>query len=227
MGPRLRSRAERFPPGPVARALCPRCRRPVTVCWCSALTTLPTRTRVVILQHPREAGMPVGTARMASLCLPEARLHVGLNWDGTRELAEATADPARPPILLWPGPGARDVLADPPAGPVTLIVIDGTWPQARRVVRDNPALASLPRYAFRPPAPSAYRIRKEPHPECVSTLEALALVLGALEGDPARFRALLRPFHTMIDRHLARQEERVRAGLGGPRVHGGGGGAAT
>jgi tRNA-uridine aminocarboxypropyltransferase len=171
--------------------------------------------------------MPVGTARMAALCLPGTRVHVGIRWDGTDALTEATSDPARPAVLLWPGEGARDVLAEPPEGPVTLVVVDGTWPQARRVVRDNPALAALPRFAFRPPAPSCYRIRKEPRPECVSTIEAISLVLGALERDPARFGAMLLPMRTMVDRHLERQAERLRAGFGGPRFHGGAGGAAS
>lgn len=187
------------------RAVCPRCRRPVTVCYCAALTTIDTATRVVILQHPREEGMPIGTARMASLCLPRATVHVGVRWDGSDTLRDATSDPARPAILLYPGPGARDVLADPPKGPVTLIVVDGTWSQTRTVVRLNPALASLPRYAFRAPAPSDYRIRREPKAEFVSTIEALVHVLGALEGDPERFRALLVPFRAMVDAHLARQ----------------------
>ncbi|RPI67076.1 MAG: NAD-dependent epimerase/dehydratase family protein, partial [Ignavibacteriae bacterium] len=81
-------------------------------------------TRVVILQHPREKDMPIGTARMAALCLPQARLHVGVDWDGRHVLRDATSAPARPAILLWPGPGARDILTEPPAGPVTLIVVD-------------------------------------------------------------------------------------------------------
>lgn len=200
--------------------MCARCRRPARVCYCAALTTIETVTRVVILQHPREEGMPIGTARMASLCLPGARLHVGVRWDESPELRDALSDPARPPVLLYPGPGARDILTDPPAGPVTLVVVDGTWSQTKTVVRDNPALASLPRYAFVAPAPSEYRIRREPRDDYVSTIEALMHVLGALEGDPERFRALLVPFRAMVDAHLAAQaaEKRVRVRHPRPRV---------
>ena len=174
------------------RVVCGRCRRPASVCYCHALPRLDTATRVVILQHPRERDMPIGTARMASLCLPRAELRVGIRW--TAELlAGAIGDPARPAILLYPGPGARDILRDPPPGPVTLIVVDGTWSQARTVVRDNPVLHALPRYAFATPEPSHYRIRREPRAEYVSTIEAVMHVLGALEGEPSRFRSLLDP----------------------------------
>ena len=191
--------------------MCSRCLRPVVVCYCANLPTLPTTTRVVILQHPRERDVAIGTARMASLALPNAELHVGVRWGESAALAAALSDPARPPILLYPGEGAKDILTEPPAGPVTLVVVDGTWSQARTVVRDNPVLKALPRYAFVAPEPSHYRIRAEPSEEFVSTIEALMHVLGVLEGDPARFRALLDPFHAMIDAQIACQARSPRA----------------
>ncbi len=185
--------------------MCGRCRRPASVCYCDALPRIETATRVVILQHPRERDMPIGTARMASLCLPQAELHVGVRWSDSVPLARALQDAARPPILLYPGPGARDILRDPPSGPVTLVVVDGTWSQAKTVVRDNPVLQGLPRYAFSTPEPSQYRIRREPRAEYVSTIEALMHVLGVLEGDPSRFRSLLDPLRAMVDAQLACQ----------------------
>ena len=197
--------------------MCGRCRRPVSVCYCAALPRIETATRVVILQHPRERDMPIGTARMASLCLPASELHVGVRWDDSVPLARALGDPARPPILLYPGPGARDILRDPPPGAVTLVVVDGTWSQAKTVVRDNPVLRALPRYAFATPEPSQYRIRREPHAEYVSTIEALMHVLGVLEGEPARFRRLLDPLRAMVDTQLACQARSPRRRVRHPR----------
>lgn len=173
------------------------------MCYCALLPRLETATRVVILQHRRERDMAIGTARMARLSLPNAELHVGVDWTDSAPLARALSDPERPPVLLYPGPDARDILREPPVGPVTLVVIDGTWAQARSVVRDNPILNALPRYAFSAPEPSRYRIRKEPRAEYCSTIEALMHVLGVLEGDPEKFRALLVPFEAMIDAQLA------------------------
>jgi DTW domain-containing protein YfiP len=193
------------------------------MCYCPLLPRLETKTRIVILQHRRERDMPIGTARMASLCLPQAQLHVGVDWSESVALAQALSDPQRPPVLLYPGPDARDILREPPQGPVTLVVVDGTWAQARSVVRDNPILRSLPRYAFQTPEPSRYRIRREPRPEYCSTIEALMHVLGALEGDPERFRALLVPFEAMIDAQLAceasspKQRSRYARPAGEPR----------
>lgn len=188
------------------RAVCQRCWRPEVVCYCQHVTEVPTRTRVVIFQHPRERDVPINTARIASLCLPSSELHVGVAWSGTRVLAELLADTERPPVILYPGPGAIDIERAPPPGPVTLVVIDGTWSQARKLLRQNPELSALPRYAFRPPAPSAYRIRKEPSEECVSTLEAIVHVLGVLEGEGAPVASLLTPFRAMVDKQIAYAE---------------------
>ena len=184
------------------RAVCPRCQRPERVCYCAHLTSIPTRTRVVLLQHPREEDMAIGTARMANLCLPNSELHVGVRFEGSPALESALSDPTRPAALLYPGEGATDVLTDPPKGPITLVVVDGTWWQARKLVRTNQTLAALPRYAFSAPTPSEYRIRREPDAAYVSTIEALVHVLGVLDGDPERLRGLLTPFRAMIDKQI-------------------------
>jgi len=200
------------------RVVCLRCRRPERVCFCRHLVSIPSRTRVVFLQHPRERNMAIGTARMASLCLPGSELHTGVRWDGSTVMDRATGDATRPAAVLWPGAGAIDVMSTPPPGPITLVVIDGTWSQAKKIVRANPGLAALPRYAFVPPAPSEYRIRKEPRDDYVSTIEALVYVLGALEGDPQRFAPMLVPFRAMIDAQIEHIERlRHRRGRTTPR----------
>ncbi|MEO7329200.1 MAG: tRNA-uridine aminocarboxypropyltransferase [Minicystis sp.] len=186
------------------RVVCYRCGRPASVCWCAHLPSIPTRTRVVILQHPRERHMPIGTGRMASLCLEGASLHYGVDFERDAAVRAVLADPTRPAALLWPGEGAIDLATSPPEGPITLVVVDGTWAQAKKVVRVNPTLRALPRYAFAPPAPSAYRIRREPRDDYVSTIEALAHVLTLLEGD--RFGAMLAPFAAMIDAQIEHRD---------------------
>ena len=189
------------------REVCQRCRRPARVCYCAHLQALETRTRVVIVQHPRERDMAIGTAHMASLCLPNSELHVGVHFEAQSALGRALTAPNQPAILLYPGEGAIDITRSPPKGPVTLVVVDGTWSQAKKVVRENPLLSSLPRYAFQPPAPSEYRIRREPQENYVSTIEALMHVLGALEGGAERFSALLAPFRAMVDAQIAHATE--------------------
>jgi DTW domain-containing protein YfiP len=163
---------------------------------------VPTRSRLLVLQHPREQDKAIGTARIAALGLPEAEIVVGIDFTDHARVRAAVCDEARPAVLLYPGEDARDLATDPPRGPVTLVVIDGTWKQARSVLRNNPWLARLPRYGFEPARPSEYRIRSEPRADYVSTVEAIAHALGALEGSEQRFAPLLEPFRAMVDVQL-------------------------
>ena len=188
--------------------MCLRCLRPTVMCWCDTLVQVPTATRVVILMHPHERRKAIGTGRMAALCIPDAQIHVGQKVAECPGLDRVLADPERPAYLLFPGPAAVDVDTAPPAGPITLVVIDGTWAQATRMVGHDPMLQALPRVSLRPRAPSQYRIRRQPRRECLSTIEALSHVLGVLERDPAGMERLLEPFRTMILRHLELREGR-------------------
>jgi DTW domain-containing protein YfiP len=185
-----------------SREMCWRCRRPMRVCYCRAVTAIETRTRVVILQHPRESDVPINTARIAELCLPNATLHVGLDFAADSSLRHALSDPAAPAILLYPGEGAKDLELELPEGPVTLVVVDGTWWQASKLFKLNPQLHGLPRYGLRPTQASRYRIRREPAAHCLSTIEALAAALAVLEGRTDGFPELLQPFDAMVERQL-------------------------
>jgi DTW domain-containing protein YfiP len=184
---------------PSTRAVCLRCRRPEVVCYCAHLPSLPTRTRVLLLQHIRERRVGIGTARMAHLALPSSVLRVGIDFSDDPVVAEMLAD-RTPSYLLFPSDDARDVRELAGEAPITLVVVDGTWSQARTLVRVNPKLAALPRIAFTPRRPSEYRIRREPADHCVSTIEALAEVLNILEPQQSPFDPLLNPFRVMVDR---------------------------
>jgi DTW domain-containing protein YfiP len=148
--------------------------------------------------------MAIGTARMAHLGLPSSLLRVGLDFSNDEVVRDFVASDA-PTYILFPGPDARDVSTLARGERIHLIVVDGTWWQAKKLLTLNPRLAALPRLAFTPSRPSDYRIRRQPAELCVSTIEALAETLSVLEppGDePRRFDSLLAPFRAMVDSQL-------------------------
>jgi DTW domain-containing protein YfiP len=192
------------------RPTCLRCLRPTEFCYCSSLPSVATRTRVVILQHPREARLAICTAWMAHLALPHSELHRGVRFGDHPRVRSLAALPGA--ALLFPGPGAT--AADAWAGdpPSHLFVLDGTWHQAERMLRDNPAIAALPRLSVPLPPASGYGdLRREPAEGLLSTIEALALALGALEGDAPRFAAIAAAFRANVDRQLACARGATRA----------------
>jgi len=194
------------------RPVCLRCRRPESVCYCAAIPRVPSRTRVVFLQHPRERRVAIGTARMAHLALPNSELHQGVSFDGHPAVEALAKLPGT--VVLFPSPEARPLEAFLEAPPQNLVVVDGTWPLARKVIKQSQVLSRLPRIGFTPSKPGNYRIRKEPEAHCLSTIEAVAEVLGQLEQEPARFAEMLRAFELMVDRQIACAKARV-----GPSRH--------
>jgi DTW domain-containing protein YfiP len=184
---------------PAYRPLCLKCRRPQSVCWCAAVTQVPSQTHVVFIQHPREAKVPISTCRMAHLSLPNSELHIGVTAVGNPAL-EALCQ--RPGVaVLFPSESAVDV-DDLTEIPHTLVVVDGTWSTAKKVVEKCPLLSKLPRLKFYPEQPGNYRIRKEPEAHCLATIEATAFVLERLEKAPRRFAPILTAFDAMVDKQL-------------------------
>ncbi len=151
---------------------------------------------------------------MAVRSVRDAELFVGAHVDGDSRLAAMLHDPARPAMLLWPGEGARDLAEHTPSLPATLVVVDGTWSTAKKLVERNAVLRSLPRVRIAPARPSRYRIRREPRAECLSTVEAISYALGLLEGAPDKYSGMLAAFERMVDIQI----EHERRG-GGRRVH--------
>jgi DTW domain-containing protein YfiP len=186
----------------VPRSVCVDCSRPTVVCLCAALQRIKARTRVVILQHPRESDVAINTARLVELALEGAERHVGIKLDEVPQLRARLGDPTAPAILLYPGEGSRNLAEHPPQGPVTLVVLDGTWWQAKKLFQHNPELAALPRYSLSPQSPSRYRIRREPALHCISTIEAIGEALTLLEPGSFDRAALLRPFDAMVEHQL-------------------------
>ena len=95
-------------------------------------------------------------------------------------------DPAVIPAgawLLFPEdddhPPARPGI-DPP--PEAVVVLDGTWGQARRMSHRIPGLHTLPRFSPPPAAVAPRRVRKPPHPGGMATIEAIARAVAVLEG---------------------------------------------
>lgn len=177
-----------------------KCRRPGSVCYCAYLVPLQTRLRVVFLQHPREARVPISTARMAHLMLLNSELHKGVSFEAHPRVQELVEDPCA--ALLFPGEGAEDPRSIDVGSLRTLVVLDGTWPQARKVLKQNPILGRLRRIGLVPAQPGNYRIRLPPAPDCLATIEAVSSALGVLERAPERFSAMLAAFTFMVDRQL-------------------------
>lgn len=190
------------------RPQCPRCTRPTERCLCALIPCLPSRTRVLILQHPSEVKHALNTARLAALGLSNAELRVGEVFES---LAALLQQPGYRACLLFPGEQAQGLMAFAEQHselPLLLVVPDGTWRKARKLLHLNPLLAALPRVVLPAGLQSRYRLRKAPMPGALSTIEAIVTALNTIEA-PVCFDALLKPFEVLIEGQIEAMGEQT------------------
>jgi len=186
------------------------------LCICGLIEPLTLATRVMVLTHARDECKPTNTSRLINLTLRESEVRTR-GVPGSPLEAEGLLDPARTNLLLFPGPDSialrREDYAD--QAPVTLIVPDGTWRQARKVRARVAGLSEIPCVRLAPGPPSRYRLRSQIEESRISTFEAVARALGELEGPEVQTQ-LEAIFEVMVERTLW-----VRGQLPGSQVAGG------
>jgi DTW domain-containing protein len=155
---------------------CPRCLLQQRVCLCAEVPAIATRTRIVIVRHHLERFRSSNSGRLAHLALTNSEIvdHGGSGGPAVlRELAGAW--------LLFPE--GEPTRAPPQPPPATLVVLDATWSQARRMYRKLDALRGLPLLRLPDEEVPRARLRESPGAGRVSTIEAIARALRLLEGD--------------------------------------------
>jgi tRNA-uridine aminocarboxypropyltransferase len=192
-----------------------------------------TRTRVVLLMHPKEyRHQKCTTGRLLCLHLENSEIIPGVCFEHNDRVRQLMHDPGNYPVLVYPGKDALSVRDIPAAAlhgrRLVVFLVDGTWHCARTIIRESPLLLRLPRLMIQPVMPSRFTIKRQPASWCLSTLEAahellLGLEAGGLDVYPDKGR-LLAAFEAMqdfqilqISRAASRPDHRVR-GIRLPRV---------
>ncbi|HTZ36013.1 MAG TPA: tRNA-uridine aminocarboxypropyltransferase [Stellaceae bacterium] len=175
------------------------------------------RVFVLILQHPQERRHALSTAPLVVGALSRARLATGLSWPSLARALGAPADPRRWAALYLGAvhPAAAEqrrelALVDRSGAPLAepgavlgaldgIVLLDGSWREAKTLWWRNPWLLKLHRMVLDPPRPARLgRLRREPRPEALSTLEAVALALRHLEPGPQAADALATALGRML-----------------------------
>lgn len=195
------------PSAPVPRARCPQCARPVELCLCHLVPDLAPRTTIIVIQHPDERRHALNTARLLVAGLRNGELVVAEQLPEKWQLR--LGNPAWRTELLFPGPQVPLVApaADDPR-PRQLVLLDGTWRKARKLLHLNPLLQQLPQVALPAGLESRYRLRKAPAAGALSTIEAGVAALQLIEPD-GDFHDLLKPFDALIEGQIQAMGEEV------------------
>ncbi|MCO6430345.1 MAG: DTW domain-containing protein [Deltaproteobacteria bacterium] len=203
---------------------CDNCEKPQALCTCALIKPIAPRTKLLILQHPQEPDKLLGSARLTNLSVKESKLRVGLSWANLDKAWDGQCERNKWAVLYM---GSSRLPQGVPSGFCGLfkvdkqncgvwmedselqliegiVLLDGTWSQAKTLWWRNPWLSKLKRVSVYSKAPSLYgELRKEPRKEGLSTLEAAACALSILERDPSIFNSLTAPFEQLLKLYRA------------------------
>ena len=132
--------------------------------------------------HPMEFKKEkVGTGRFSHLILKNSEILVDINFDTNKRLQEILSDDSYETFLLYPGDVTIDLGTDELKNKTTkksqFIVIDGTWPCAKKMMKLSTSLHDIPRVSFRADRVSEFKVKHQPMPGCLSTVESIHQVL--------------------------------------------------
>ncbi|XP_011561409.3 tRNA-uridine aminocarboxypropyltransferase 2 [Plutella xylostella] len=192
---------------PIMRDLCIKCERPMVVCWCPALPPIKLQpcSNIILLQHPAEEKRCLRTAPMLKLGLAENKCLIFKGKKFPQPKHSNLEDMLNQPntILLYPSKSAIDIRElKNDCSSYNLVLIDGTWPQAKAIYASSPILHTIKQVKLLTSNVSNYIIRTQPTEGCLSTLETAAEALSQLEQDPVYSEQLVQPLHMLCKYQL-------------------------
>ena len=184
--------------------------RPSGSCICKHLNPLQTKTRFIILMHPKEYKKEKnGTGHMTKLQLENSEIIVGVDFTNNKRVNEILHTQSSNSFLLYPGKNnfnlsikksseMNSFLGNNPH----IFILDGTWPCARKMLKLSKNLQRLKRVSFDNKIKSNFLIKQQPDALCLSTIESVYTVINLLKKgnledcDTTHF---LIPFEKMIE----------------------------
>lgn len=190
------------------RNTCYACYRPATSCMCKHITPLKTRTRFVILMHPKEFRKTKnGTGHFTNLSLVKCEMHIGIDFSQHPKINEILSDPTNACYVVYPSQASinlnKSSIAQKGKNTV-LFLIDATWPCSKSMLAHSPNLNALGKVSFTHTKVSAFDFKKQPKEYCLSTMESAHCILELFNAskdetlDKKRLDTFLLPFQKMV-----------------------------
>ena len=203
---------------------CEGCRLRPSHCICALRPMLSTQAGICLLMHDAEPLKPSNTGWLIADVVAETHAFGWARTEAHPALLAMLADPQWQPYVVFPGefvdPPQRVVQGLPaeavPDGRRPLFVLlDATWPEARKMFRKSPYLDGFPVLSLHPDQVSRYRLRRSQREDHFCTSEVAALCLE-LTGDARDRRAgrVLEHYLAVFTEHYlrAKQQQPVDAG---------------
>ena len=194
---------------------CAGCRLVVSHCLCAVRPALPVRAGVCLVMADIEALKPSNTGWLVADVVPDT---FAFGWARTEvdpALLALLADEQWQPYLVFPEafvPGGRVVTEVQPATSNSkskrplFVLLDATWPEARKMFRKSPYLDKLPVLNLQSEQLSQYKLRRSQQADhfCTSEVAALCLALG---GEPLAAQTLAAYLDVFTSHYLLAKQQ--------------------
>lgn len=193
---------------------CEQCLIAKHYCICEGAEYASCNAAVCLLMYHNESFKPSNTGRLIAEIVPD---NYAFRWDRTSPdpalLALLNNDKYQP-FVIFP---AEDVETDrvvtqveTHAGKQPLFIfLDGTWREAKKMIRKSPYLDNLPVLSITAEKLSDYRLRVAPHAHQLGTAEVAIMVL-ALAGEVDASTKLEQHFIKFRDAYLLGKRNKGR-----------------
>ncbi|MBJ7223834.1 MULTISPECIES: tRNA-uridine aminocarboxypropyltransferase [unclassified Brenneria] len=186
---------------------CQRCLLPATACLCHTIRPQDSHSRFCLVMFDTEPLKPSNTGRLIADILPDTQAFLWSRTSPDPQLLTALKNSDYQPYLVFLADDAepgRQVFRQLPASgkPPLFVLLDGTWPEARKMFRKSPYLDGLPILSLNVDALSRYQLREASHAGQHCTAE-IAIALLAQAGDDTAAASLSVHFDRFRERYLA------------------------
>ena len=203
---------------------CAGCRLVPSHCLCGLSTAVPTHAGVGLLMADTEPLKPSNTGWLIADVVADT---FAFGWARTEVqpgLLALMADPQWQPYVVFPGEfvapervvnelvlraGAEPALQKRPL----FVLLDATWPEARKMFRKSPYLDRFPVLSLAPEQVSRYLLRRSRRDDHFCTSEVAALCLD-LAGEP-RAAGVLQAYLEVFTHHYLQSKHQLPPDLAG------------
>ncbi len=192
------------------REKCYKCYRPKSSCMCEHINAVDTKTKFVILMHPKEfKKVKNNTGFFTHLSLSNSEVFIGIDFSEHNRINEIIA--THESYILFPSSNAVN-LSDESSNlnqnrdkPMAIFLIDSTWACTKKMFTLSQNLNKLKHMSFVTDVTSKYKIKEQPKSNYLSTIESTLVVLELLNKRSVEnikqeeLNGFLNPFFKMIE----------------------------
>ena len=194
------------------REKCYNCYRPKSSCMCSHVHQIDTKTKFIVLMHPKEfKKVKNGTGHLTHLSLKNSKLFVGIDFTNHKEINDIISTCQS--YILYPSKDAINISKQKlhqdnslyEKKETAIFIIDSTWSCSLKMLRDSKNLQALKHISFDSTKLSQFKIKEQPEDYCLSTIESTLTVLELLNKwsvesiSKEDLDNFLNPFYKMIE----------------------------